>query len=416
MAKLSWKAPTLIQSHAIREARTGKDILARARTGSGKTGAYALSILNAILTDKAAEGDAGEAQVRALVLVPTKELSKQAVRNINELAQCCAGEISVVNVSSGEGALKEHRAVLAEKPDIIVGTPTRVLAHVEAKHINLSKTMKQLIIDEADLVFSYGYGDDLVALLSKLPKIHQTMLMSATLGSEVEALKKLVLRRPVVLKLEASDLPDEAQLSQYTVGCNFKDKFLISYALLKLQLLRGKTLIFINDVDQCYRLKLFLDHFSIKSAVLNSQLPIQSRQHIVEQFNKGVFDVVIASDEAMKSTTKSMPRKKEKKPKKRKRTADDEYGVSRGVDFVGIKNVLNFDFPVTPQSYVHRVGRYVLALPPVPVARRALPSSFSSSSSSVFVFLFFRSASQRNACTHHSSVRIRASRVPLLCT
>eukprot|EP00729_Bicosta_minor_P020506 gene20506-30007_t len=306
VAALSWKAPTLIQAHAIREARTGKDILARARTGSGKTGAYALSLLNAILTEKAnaADGDDADAQVRALVLVPTKELSKQAARNINELAQCCAGEISVVDISGG-GALKEHRAVLAEKPDIVIGTPTRILAHIEANHIDFSKTMKQLVIDEADLVFSYGYGDDLVKLLSKLPKIHQTMLMSATLGSEVEALKKLVLRRPVVLKLEASDLPDEGQLSQYTVGCNHDDKFLITYALLKLRLLRGKTLIFINDVDQCYRLKLFLDHFSINASVLNSQLPIQSRQHIVEQFNKGVFDIVIASDEAVKSTATS---------------------------------------------------------------------------------------------------------------
>jgi len=125
--------------------------------------------------------------------------------------------------------------------------------------------------------------------------------------------------------------------------------------LLKLRLLRGKTLIFINDVDQCYRLKLFLDHFSINASVLNSQLPIQSRQHIVEQFNKGVFDIVIASDEAVKSTATSKRRAPEKKAK-RKRT-DNEYGVSRGVDFRGIKNVLNFDFPLTSQSYVHRVGR-----------------------------------------------------------
>jgi ATP-dependent RNA helicase DDX56/DBP9 len=358
---LKWKAPTLIQAHAIREAKTGKDILARARTGSGKTGAYALAALNSILVDKATEGDGAAAQIRALVLVPTKELSKQAARNINELAQCCAGEVSVVDLSSGD-ALKEYRSVLAERPDIVVGTPTRVLAHIEAGHMDLSESLKTLIIDEADLVFSYGYGDDLVKLLAKLPKIHQTLLMSATLGSDVEALKKLVLRKPVVLKLESSDLPSEKQLSQYTVSCHHDDKFLITYAMLKLRLLRGKTLIFINDVDQCYRLKLFLDHFSITCAVLNSQLPIQSRQHIVEQFNKGVFDYVIASDEAVKGTLKREPRKRGNKggkptdTRKRKRT-DDEYGVSRGVDFQGIKNVLNFDFPQTPQSYIHRVGR-----------------------------------------------------------
>jgi ATP-dependent RNA helicase DDX56/DBP9 len=295
----------------------------------------------------------GEPAVRALVLVPTKELARQAARNINELAQACAGAISVVDVS-GSGELKENKSVLADKPDIVVGTPTRVLAHMEAGHLDLSESIRQLVIDEADLVFSYGYEDDLVKMLAKLPKIYQSMLMSATLGSEVDALKKLVLRRPVVLKLESSDLPTEHQLSQFSVKCRHDDKFLITYALLKLRLLRGKTLIFLNDIDQCYRLKLFLDHFSIKTSVLNSQLPIQSRQHIVEQFNKGMFDYVIASDEAVRGTVKKPPRKRGK----RKRTeSDDEYGVSRGVDFLGIKNVLNFDFPRDPQSYVHRVGR-----------------------------------------------------------
>merc|ERR1719272_1460074 len=99
------------------------------------------------------------------------------------------------------------------------------------------------------------------------------MLMSATLGSEVDALKKLVLQRPVILKLEESDLPDERQLLQHTIQCTPDDRYLITYAMLKLRLLRGKTIIFLNDVNECYKLKLFFDSLSIKACVLNSELP-----------------------------------------------------------------------------------------------------------------------------------------------
>jgi ATP-dependent RNA helicase DDX56/DBP9 len=183
----------------VREALSGKDVLARARTGSGKTAAYALPMLHLLLGDKRrsveSKGTAG------LVLVPTKELSRQAGRNIREIARFCSRDIEVVDVSGGK-LLKAQKAALRSHPDIVVGTPSQVRAHIDAGAIDLSKSLKMLVIDEADLVFSYGYEEDVVALLAKLPPIRQNLLMSATLGSEVEALKKLVLRRPVVLKLK----------------------------------------------------------------------------------------------------------------------------------------------------------------------------------------------------------------------
>lgn len=245
------------------------------------------------------------------------------------------------------------QASLLEKPDILVGTPSRVLSHVQAGHIDLSESIKTIVIDEADLVLSFGHEDDVVKLLTLVPPIRQNLLMSATLGSEVDTLKKLVLRRPVVLKLEESDLPTQDQLIQQTISCFEDDKFLISYALLKLRLIRGKTIFFVNDVDRCYRLKLFLEQFSIKSCVLNSELPIQSRQHIVNQFNKGIYDYVLASDEAIKVNGGASGKRKKASKK------DSEYGVARGIDFKGVMNVVNFDFPRTPEAYVHRVGRYV---------------------------------------------------------
>eukprot|EP00041_Stephanoeca_diplocostata_P025231 m.656457 g.656457 ORF g.656457 m.656457 type:complete len:571 (-) comp22703_c0_seq2:2776-4488(-) len=346
--KLGWSKPTLIQSHVIREALSGKDVLARARTGSGKTGAYALPMLHQLLQQKQENGS--QRVTTCLVLVPTKELAKQACKNIREIAKFCTRNITVIDVA-GDKPLKAMKASLLEKPDILIGTPSRVLSHVQAGHIDLSESIKTIVIDEADLVLSFGHEEDVVKLLTLVPPIRQNLLMSATLGSEVDALKKLVLRRPVVLKLEESDLPAQDQLVQQTISCFEDDKFLISYALLKLRLIRGKTIFFVNDVDRCYRLKLFLEQFSIKSCVLNSELPIQSRQHIVNQFNKGIYDYVLASDEAIK-VGRGASSKRKKGSKK-----DSEYGVARGIDFKGVNNVINFDFPRTPEAYVHRVGR-----------------------------------------------------------
>lgn len=284
VASLGWAAPTLIQEHAIREALSGRDILARARTGSGKTGAYALPLLQTILAGKDSV-DAASA-VRGLVLVPTKELTQQAVSNLQDLARHCSRSVSVLPLTASDKTDKAQRAALKAKPDIVVGTPTAILHHLTAKSLRVKDSLRTLVIDEADLVFSFGYEEHLRELLSHIPSIRQTMLMSATLNTDVDALKSLVLRSPAVLKLEESDLPGKKQLSQYTVQCEEDDKYLIVYALLKLRLVRGKTLIFVGSVNGCYKLKLFLEQFSIRACVLNSELPVNSRQHVVQQFNK----------------------------------------------------------------------------------------------------------------------------------
>ncbi|XP_018428642.1 PREDICTED: probable ATP-dependent RNA helicase DDX56 [Nanorana parkeri] len=195
--------------------------------------------------------------------------------------------------------------------------------------------------------------------ISQLPKIFQSFLMSATFNEDVQALKELVLHNPVTLKLEESQLPDSSQLTQYHIQCEEEEKFLLLFALLKLSLIRGKTIIFVNDVDRSYRLKLFLEQFSIPACVLNSELPVQSRCHIIAQFNQGFYDYVIATDER----SLAEPRGKEKKATGRKKKGkgekgqDSEYGVSRGIDFHNVSTVLNFDFPQSVDSYIHRAGR-----------------------------------------------------------
>ncbi|XP_028318037.1 putative ATP-dependent RNA helicase DDX56 [Gouania willdenowi] len=355
VSELGWLQPTLIQEKAIPLALDGKDLLGRARTGSGKTAAYAIPVIQRILTSKQS---VGEQAVRALVLVPTKELGQQVQAMMRQLTAFCSRDVRVADVS-GKADLSAQRPILMEKPDVVVGTPSRVLAHVNAKNLAL-QSLEMLVVDEADLLFSFGFEADLKSFLCHLPKIYQSFLMSATLSEDVQALKELLLHNPVILKLQGSQLPDSTQLQQFSIQCEEEEKFLLVYTLLKLGLVRGKTLLFVGAVDRCYRLKLFLEQFAIPSCVLNSELPVHSRCHIITQFNQGFYDYIIATDE-QSLTDASQPaatsREKKKKKDKGGKSKDKEYGVSRGVDFQNVCNVINFDFPTSVESYIHRVGR-----------------------------------------------------------
>ncbi|XP_062384115.1 probable ATP-dependent RNA helicase DDX56 [Sardina pilchardus] len=361
VADLGWAQPTLIQEKAIPLALEGKDLLARARTGSGKTAAYAVPVIQRILMSKQT---VREQAVRALILVPTKELGQQVQTMVRQLTAFCARDVRVADISS-KADISAQKPILMEKPDVVVGTPSRVMAHINAQNLVLHSSLEMLVIDEADLVFSFGFEADLKSLLCHLPKIYQAFLMSATLNEDVQALKELVLHNPVTLKLQGSQLPDSSQLQQYSVKCDEEDKFLLIYTLLKLRLVRGKTLLFVGTVDRCYRLKLFLEQFSIPACVLNSELPVHSRCHIISQFNQGFYDYIIATDEqGLENPTEPVKKEEEKGKKKKKKTTgkggpskDQEYGVSRGIDFQNVANVINFDFPLTVDSYIHRVGR-----------------------------------------------------------
>lgn len=262
--------------------------------------------------------------------------------------------------SSEAADVSEWAPLLADKPDVVVGTPARVWAQIQAGNLDLSESLEMLVIDEADLVFSFGYEADIKGILGRLPSIYQAVLTSATLSEDVARLKRLVLHNPVTLKLEEPQLPEASQLTQYRIKIEEEDKFVLVYALFKLRLVHGKSIVFVNSVDRCYKVKLYLEQFQVPVCVLNSELPVATRCHIVSQFNAGVYDVIVASDERFLDEGMNGGASKGKvdaDKERSKRKKDKESGVARGIDFQFVSNVINFDFPHDADSYIHRVGR-----------------------------------------------------------
>ncbi|KAJ9115658.1 hypothetical protein QFC20_000985 [Naganishia adeliensis] len=298
LADLSFTHPTLVQTQAIPLILQGKDVLAKARTGSGKTAAYGLPAVQRVLVAKEIVlplQQEAESKIRSLILVPTRELAQQVTTFFRNVTKYCEGLVNIVNVAGNSNAT----LTLSDTPDILISTPSKCLALLQAKQIELS-SLSLLIIDEADLILSYGHSADLQRLLDPaqgwIPKVGvQGVLMSATMTNDVESLKGWALRSPAILTL--TEPTSSSLLTQYYTTTTEMDKFLLLYVLLKLKLVKGKALIFVNEVDRGYRLRLFLEQFGVKSCVLNKELPLNSRYHIVEEFNRGVYDYIIATDE-----------------------------------------------------------------------------------------------------------------------
>lgn len=292
--------------------------------------------------------------------------------------------------------------MLNDNPDVVVATPSKLLQLLQAKSVDLSN-LCFLAIDEADLLLSYGHKDDLTRIMDPamnyVPKLGvQGCLMSATLSEDINNVKGLMLRNPAILTL-SEPATSSSLLTQHFTYTSERDKFLLIFVLLKLKLIKGKSIIFVNDIDRGYRLRLFLEHFGIKCCVVNSELPLASRYHVIEEFNRGVYDVVIATDESAPdaaaeeeaeetevaendeeeekaeddaeeqeeeepetSNAEAGPSKRKAStsagaPAKKRRNNKAGNSMARGIDFTAASSVINFDLPTTATGYLHRVGR-----------------------------------------------------------
>ncbi|KAG6766782.1 hypothetical protein POTOM_027955 [Populus tomentosa] len=385
--EISIAEPTPIQRVAIPLILQGKDVVARAKTGSGKTLAYLLPLLQKLLS--MADSSRKKLSPSAFILVPSGELCQQVYKEVSSLIDSSKAQLKAVQLTSNMPA-SDLRNALAGPPDILVSTPSCVAKSLSVgvlKSESINDSLEILVLDEADLLLSFGYEEDLKALTALVPRRCQCLLMSATSSADVDKLKKLVLHNPYVLTLpEVEGVKDEVipkNVQQFwisesvkakllvmipmglsyglLVSCGDRDKLVHILALLKLDLVQKKVLIFTNAIDMSFRLKLFLEKFGIKSAVLNAELPQNSRLHILEEFNAGLFDYLIATDdretkEKEKANEGSLTETRKSK-KHAKQKLDSEFGVVRGIDFKNVHTVINYDMPLSAAGYVHRIGR-----------------------------------------------------------
>jgi ATP-dependent RNA helicase DDX56/DBP9 len=253
----------------------------------------------------------------------------------------------------------------------------------------LREGLEMVVLDEADLLLSFGYVDDIKTVMKAVKRGTQVMMLSATMSKEIEELRDIVAHKPTTLDIEddaataaggAVNAADKATAAS-TSGPNIAhfslripkaaDRLLYCMALLRLGLCKKKVLVFVANADAAVRLRLFLHKFGVPTCALHGELPANSRTHILQEFNRGVYDFMIAAadDANMKETAADTPKEEDEEEdeadtaptreskKKKKDKRDKEFGVVRGIDFQAVNTVVNFEVPNTAAAYVHRVGR-----------------------------------------------------------
>ena len=305
--------PTGIQAQLIPVALTGRDILGQAKTGTGKTAAFALPLLH--MCDK-------ETPMQALVLAPTRELAIQITGEINELGR--ATPIRAAAIYGGERIAKQTQK-LKQNPQIIVATPGRVMDMVGRGLMHFNN-VRFAILDEVDRMLDIGFREDIRKILSKCPKKRQTIFVSATISGEIEKLARQYMTDPEKIVTSSGSLT-VSLVEQHYLNVEAWDKKQLLLHLLTHEE-PALTLVFCRLKRTVDHLAQYLQRKGIDAHAIHADLNQSKRNQIMTKFRSGKLGVLIASDLA-----------------------------SRGIDVDGISHVINYDLPEDPDLYVHRIGR-----------------------------------------------------------
>jgi len=322
LTELEYQQPTPIQAKAIPSVLAGRDLIAGANTGSGKTATFALPMLQQ-LSKQASKGHKNKGNyVSGLILVPTRELAKQVADNIKSYAVHFNGEIKTVAIFGGVSANTQMLA-LRGGTDILVATPGRLLDLISSNAIKLDK-VNTLVLDEADRMLSLGFTDELTALLALTPKQKQILLFSATFPEQVQSLTQELLNNPFEIQLQSSDT---STLVQRVFTVNKGEKTAVLAHLIKQNQWR-QALIFVNAKNNCEHLAKKLSKRGIAAEVFHGDKGQTERSRVLDGFKAGEIEVLIATDIA-----------------------------ARGLDIEKLPVVINFNLPRSPSDYMHRIGR-----------------------------------------------------------
>ena len=312
-AAAGYETPTPIQVRAIPQVFKGRDIMGLAQTGTGKTAAFVLPILNRLVESK-------YGCVRALIIAPTRELAEQIHQAIETLGR--ETHIRSVSVYGGVGINPQIKKL--KRADVVVACPGRLLDHIGRHSIDLSQ-LEVLVIDEADQMLDMGFIPDIRRILKNLPKKHQTLVFSATMPAEIRHLAGDILRDPATVQVGITAPADTVSHALYPVAQHLKTALLLK--------LLGNThtksvLVFTRTKHRAKSLGKKLAAAGHRSASLQGNLSQTRRQAALDGFRDGKFQILVATDIA-----------------------------ARGIDVTQISHVINYDIPSTPEAYIHRIGR-----------------------------------------------------------
>lgn len=317
--KVGYTRPTPVQAAAIPKIMAGHDLIGIAQTGTGKTAAFVLPMLHRL---SLANREGRLRGIKALLLAPTRELAVQITDNIRSY-----GRHLPLRVATIHGGVDEAAQIKAVRKGvhILVATPGRLLDLLERQKIDFS-ALDTLVLDEADRMLDMGFLPDIETIIGTLPKRRQTLMFSATFPKEVESLARRFQYQPKLVQIGRRSNPaDTVAQCVYEVPAHLKGALLL--ALLR-QAKFKRVLVFVRMKDGANRLTEFLQAANVKVAKLHSSRSQDQRLQALQDFKDGNVQVLVATDI-----------------------------VARGIDIDGVTQVVNFDFPVNPEDYVHRIGR-----------------------------------------------------------
>ncbi|KAH1497040.1 ribosomal RNA processing protein [Aspergillus fumigatus] len=313
---MGYKAPTPIQAESIPLALQGRDLIGLAETGSGKTAAFALPILQALMEKPQS--------FFGLILAPTRELAFQISKSFESLGSTINVRCAVI---VGGMDMVSQSIALGKKPHIIVATPGRLLDHLENTKGFSLRTLKYLVMDEADRLLDMDFGPLLDKILKVLPRERRTFLFSATMSSKVESLQRASLSNPLRVSVSSNKYQTVSTLLQSYLFLPHKHKDIYLVYLLN-EFVGQSTIIFTRTVHETQRISFLLRSLGFGAIPLHGQLTQSARLGALGKFRSRSRDILVATDVA-----------------------------ARGLDIPSVDVVLNFDLPTDSKTYVHRVGR-----------------------------------------------------------
>ncbi len=325
VAALGYEEPTPVQAAAIPAVLEGRDVWASAKTGSGKTAAFMLPVLQALGDDPPRARPGSLRPVRALFLVPTRELAVQ----IAEVAGSIAAHLPVtprICVAVGGVSINPQMLALRGGADVVVATPGRLLDLVDVNALRLS-SVEILVLDEADRLLSLGFADELARVRALLPRRRQTLLFSATFPPAVQALAAEILSAPAAINVDAGATPDAAAIAQRAINVDHGQRTRLLRHLLQTHRW-SRALVFVATKHGTEHVAMKLQRAGLSAAPLHGELSQGARTRALADFKDGRLQILVATDLA-----------------------------ARGLDIVQLPAVVNYDLPRSPADYLHRIGR-----------------------------------------------------------